>query len=363
MMLSTAGRHVAAAVLLRQILDEMPEAQPVRLELAKVLARMGDESGARRTLRELQAGRLPAEVARFVDQYSAALRARKPFGATFEVALAPDSNINRATRSDTLGTLVGDFILDEDAKQKSGVGVAFRGQAAARLRLSDSVNLLARSSTSANVYRDAEFNDVAAGMAAGPEFHLGSNRLSAEVDRSWRWFGGKLWLRSTTAGLSLLRPLDGRSQLRLRGSLGKVDHQLNRLQSGRAYSASVTYERALSPTTGIGASLAVDRQVARDPGYATRSVQLAAFAYRDLGSLTLFGSLSGSRLVADERLFLFPEKRRDRHLQASVGATFRRLAVGGFAPLLRLTHETNESSVEVFDYRRTRTEVGIARAF
>lgn len=363
MMVGKAGRQTEAAVLFRQILDEQPKAQRVRLELAQILDQLGDESGARRALREVQAGGLPADVVRLVDRYSAALRAQKPFGANFEAAFAPDSNINRATRSDTLGTVIGDFILDEQARQKSGVGAALRGQVYARIRLSETAGLLGRVSGTADLYRESDFNDRALALSAGPELRLGRDRLSAEASRTWRWFGGELFLRSTTLGLTYLRPLGRRSQLRLSGTAGTVNHRLNRLQGGRSYSASFAYERALSATTGIGASLALDRQALRDPGYATRSGQLAAFAYHELGATTLVGSLSAGRLNADGRLFLYPERRHDQLYRASVGATFRQFEIGSFAPFLRLTRERNKSSIEIFDFRRTRTEFGIARAF
>ncbi len=64
-------------------------------------------------MRQAQAGGLPPEVARFVDRYSAALRDQKPLGASIDIAPAPDSNIDRATRSQTLGTVLGDFTFDE----------------------------------------------------------------------------------------------------------------------------------------------------------------------------------------------------------------------------------------------------------
>ena len=72
---------------------------------------------------------LPPAVARLVDRYSEALRAARPCGASLEIALAPDSNINRATRSDTLGTVLGDFDIDKDSKAKSGTGLSLHGQA------------------------------------------------------------------------------------------------------------------------------------------------------------------------------------------------------------------------------------------
>jgi len=35
----------------------------------------------------------------------------------------------------------------------------------------------------------------------------------------------------------------------------------------------------------------------------------------------------------------------------------------GFAPVTRFSIERNRSSIEFYDYRRTRSEVGVVRAF
>ena len=124
MLATTTGRIREAAVLLRRVIDSRPDAQRARLELASVLVRLGDEQGARRELRAVRAGQLPPELARMVDRWSETLRSRKPFGVTVEVAMAPDSNINRATRSDTLDTIIGDLDITRDGKERSGVGIA-----------------------------------------------------------------------------------------------------------------------------------------------------------------------------------------------------------------------------------------------
>ena len=363
MKLARNGGYARSAMLLRRILDEEPGALRVRLELARMLDLMGDEDGARRLLREAQAAGLPPDVVRFVDRYSAALRARKPFGGSIDLAIAPDSNINRATRGDTLGTVIGDFVLDDDAKQRSGVGLAIHGQVYRRFRLSERASLLARLSGAADIYRKGDFSTVALGISVGPEFLLGRDRLAIDAGATRRMLGGKPLSSTVTLGASLLHPLDKVSQLRIAASVGSVAQKLNRLQSGRSYAAAIAYERALSPTAGIGASLGVDRQSLRDPGYSTRCAQATLFAYRELGATTLVASVSHGRLRADERQFLFPDRRKDRFDRASLGATFRRFAVRGFAPFVRLSYERNRSSVGIFDYRRARSEVGIARAF
>ena len=66
---------------------------------------------------------------------------------------------------------------------------------------------------------------------------------------------------------------------------------------------------------------------------------------------------------ADERLALFPDKRSDRYSRLSLGVTLRQLQFQGFAPVARFTIERNRSTIEFYDYRRRRTELGIVRAF
>jgi hypothetical protein len=69
------------------------------------------------------------------------------------------------------------------------------------------------------------------------------------------------------------------------------------------------------------------------------------------------------RLNADERLLLFPEKRADHYSRLSFGVTLRQLQFREFAPVARFTIERNKSTIEFYDYRRTRSEIGVVRAF
>ena len=75
------------------------------------------------------------------------------------------------------------------------------------------------------------------------------------------------------------------------------------------------------------------------------------------------GGAQYGRLRADERLFLFPEKRSEHYYQLSLGATFRRLTFHGFAPVARFVVERNRSSIAFYDYGRRQAELGFVRAF
>ena len=363
-LLQARGANVEAAVLLRQIVDNRPTAIPVRLELAQLLHKMGDTDSAWRQMRAAQSAGLPRDVARLVDRYSEALRAARPFGASLEIAMAPDSNINRATRSDLLGTVIGDFEIGDDSKAKSGIGLSLRSQVYRRFAPGGGdFSLLARVSGVADTYRRSEYNDMAVELSGGPEWRLGRDQLNLEFGAGQRWYGQKPFQRSARASVSLSHPFGGRTLARIVASAAKIDNRVNDLQDGRAYSAALSVERALTPTFGAIGTIAADRQDLKDPGYATTSWRAGLNLWRDLGRVTLSAGGEIGRTRADERLALFLDRRSDRYSKLSFGAAFRQLALGGFAPIARLTFERNRSSIAFYDYRRTRTEIGVVRAF
>jgi tetratricopeptide (TPR) repeat protein len=362
-MLSDIGRHADAAMQFRAILDEKPGAQRVRLELARSLALLGDERGARRELRQAQAGGLPPAVQQIVDQFAGALRSRKPLGGSIEVALAPDSNINRATSAETLDTIVAPLQLDEDARAQSGIGIKLGGQGYVRLPLDDSLNLLGRLSGQGSLYGRSQFNDIAASAQLGIEYAIGDDRWRPAVGRVYRWYGGPLYAHTDTVSLNWLHSAGGRAQVDFDLAAGRADYRANDLQDGWIYDLAVSYERALGQRSGGALSLSAQRQTARDPGYATVSGGIGLVIWREAGQTTLYGSLGVRRLNADRRLFLYPEQRRDWYLRAGVGVTLRQLAVEGFAPLVRVNYERNSSTVGIYDFDRVTVDVGMTQAF
>ena len=364
MLADEQGENRSAALLLRRILDDEPDSPRVRLELARMLAQMGDREGAGRELRAAQAIGLPDDVSRLVRFYQQALDGRKPFGGGIEIALAPDSNINRATQSDTLGTIIGDFDLTEDAQETSGIGFATRAQAYARLPLAGSTQLLTRVSGSARLYGRSEFDDYTLAAQAGPEFKVfGSGELSLAGFAGIRWFGREPYQKSYGAIADLTAPLGTRARLRVRASAKQEDDRLNDLRDGERYTASVGIDRSLSARAGMGLEIDGDRQVAADPGYSTVSGGVGGYIYREFGRTTAVLRAGYSHLEADQRLFLYPERRRDDRFEISASGTFRALQVKGLAPLVRIGWERNLSTVEIYDYRRISAELGITAAF
>lgn len=356
-------RYGDAALEFRRILDDKPGAARVRLELARMQAMLGNMAAARKELRAAQAAGLPSAVEQLVRFYSRALNARKPLGGSIEVALAPDSNINRATRSDTLGTVIGDFALDDDAQAKSGIGLALQGQGYFRLGIEPGADLLVRASTDATLYRDADFNDVTVALQAGPQYSWGGNQLTFSAGPSRRWYGRHLFSSTIGGGVSWQRPVGKRGQVRLDGNIAHVTNRRNALQTADDFTVSANVDRAFSARSGGGIQIFGFREAARDPGYSLAMGGTSVYLFRELGRTTLVGTLGYSHLEADARLFLYPERRVEDRYSASVAATMRAVHLGSFAPLVRLKWERNRSSIEIYDYRRVVAEFGVTSAF
>lgn len=355
--------YAGAAVLLRQILDEQPGVARVRLELARLQALMGNLGAAGRELRAAQAAGLPPEVERLVRFYASTLAAQRPFGLSAELALAPDTNINRATSSETLETVIGDFELNEDARARSGVGVATKASAFLRVGIEPGTDLMLRANGYGRFYRQGEFNDTIASLQAGPQYRSGSDRISLLGSASWRWFGGRPY--SFGYGLSgdWTHPVSGTAQLRVDGGAIHTHDRLNALRSADRLSLGVGVDKAFSARTGGGLRLSGARELANDPGYSTAGGGLDAYLYREIGSTTAVLRAGYDHLEADARLFLYPRRRVDDRLSAGLSGTFRALRVGAIAPQVTLGYEKSFSTIGLYDYSRASAEIGIVAAF
>ena len=137
----------------------------------------------------------------------------------------------------------------------------------------------------------------------------------------------------------------------------------NALQDGPLYDVNLSVELALTLRAGAAVGVAVSRQEAVDPSFASWAGGPFVYGWHDLGRTTLFGSMNVRRPVSDERNFLFPDKRREWFLAGRFGMVVRAVTVGGFSPTARVGIERNISSVKIYDYRRVYGELGITRTF
>lgn len=113
-----------AISLYRRILVEEPNAERVRLDLARAFFLKGDYENAERQFRFARAGNIDDTVKANVDHFLSEINRLREWTFNFSFALAPDSNENAATSANQVNIFGLPFALDKDAREQSGVGVA-----------------------------------------------------------------------------------------------------------------------------------------------------------------------------------------------------------------------------------------------
>jgi hypothetical protein len=89
----------------------------------------------------------------------------------------------------------------------------------------------------------------------------------------------------------------------------------------------------------------------------------SGYLFGEFGRTTAVLSISYSRLEADARLALYPQRRSDDLMTATGTLTLRRFRIGTFAPYVRLRLEKNASTVGIYDFSRIAGETGLTAAF
>lgn len=362
-LLEAQGNKGAAIEQLKSLLDEKPNAGRPRLELARLLAATGDESGARRELRRAGAAGLPDDVARVVDRFATALRSSRQIGGAFEIAIAPDSNINRATSQERVDTVVAPLTLDRDARATSGIGFSGSVQGFARAKITDDVELLSRASARADLYGKSRFNDIVLTLASGPEIRVSGARVRPAAIAQRRWFGGDLYSQSFGGSLNVLKPLDRVSQIEGELTILKSRYERVPIQDGVLMDISLAYDRAFSPRLSARISARATRQDAKIDFLSNKSAGADLLVSRAFGKQLVFVQASAFRLRADAREPLFRATREDTRFDLTAGVILRRFTFRGFAPLVRATYSHSDSTIPIYDFKRTRFEFALSREF
>lgn len=321
MLLARLPRYREAATALCALLDEKPDAARVRLVLAQVLALMGDEGGARRELRQVQATGLPENVAQAIGQFDTALRSPKRAGLRLELALTPGTNINRATEVRSLDTIIAPLTLFRDARAQSGIGVHMSGEGYRKIPVGGGVSVVPRLNSLATFYGKSAYNDITVTGLVRLEVQRKHNRFTASGGHGWRWYGKLSYMHMDVASVDWIHALNPTAQLNGSLSAAKTDFQLNDLQDGTLFSLSLGVDKALSVRSGLSMTLNAARQSARDPGYATASGGVRLVGWREAGHTTLFATIALQRTEGDAALLLFGTRRREWFASARAGAT------------------------------------------
>ncbi|WP_109355074.1 surface lipoprotein assembly modifier [Sphingorhabdus sp. EL138] len=362
----------------RSILDEDPGQTRVRLELARTYLMSGKEASADYHFRLAQNDEnLPDEIARTIRNTRSILRDQRVWRFSFDFGFAPDTNINGATNAETidvnfgaifpvLGDAQGELQLDENARQRSGVGQIAGFSGGIRLKASDKLAFLFDADSKIINYKGKAADDIVGQIAAGPEFRIARYAsVSVQAVGQQRWFGGRLATREYGARLGFQTALSRGQRAGIELDGRRVDSKLSDSFSGWQLGANATYEHLIGKSLIASASIFARRDLLDSDQFSSLNYGMNL----GVGGEMPFGlnagiSASISRSTFDEaNTFYSTEKRRDWRTFARAYIGSRQIKVLGFSPSIDYNYSRVDSNYDLYQMNRHRVNFKFAKFF
>lgn len=364
MILVAQAEYQPAIRVFRLILIDQPKATRVRLELARAFYEAGDFDNATRQFQFALAANPPNEVVANIRGYLAAIREAKSYSYNLTVSLAPDTNVNAGSAAREV-TLFGlPFDLSEDARGRSGVGLAVTAGGEWLPRIGNGKRLRLGLQAQRREYSGSDFDDMILAGYAGPRIVTGKWDISVLGTAYRRWYGPDPYNRAWGARVESTIHVTPRLDLSQAFALQFVRYRQQPHRDGRLASASASAFYALTPGSAATLRAGIGREIAQDDGFSNWSGFLAAGYFRELPmGFSAYVEPSLSRARYDEALSAFGRKRRDSTKSISITLLNRFIVLDRFTPRVSYTFTKQDSSVPLYEFKRNRVELGLTTTF
>ena len=359
------GDWETAIARFRAMLSRDPTLVRVRLDLALAYFQARHDGRATYHFRQaLGAPDLPPAARDNALAFLDEIRRRKTWSVSTAVALAPDNNINAATRARIVELFGLPAVLSEDARQTSGVGLSVNVSGTYEARLSPDLRFRTSAGLSTRTYRKRQFNNRTVTVRAGPRFLFEKFDLRPALTGRLRQLGGELYVRA--GGLELSGDWQVAPEWRLSGALNaeRLFYETF-LGNGDGYGAQVSVTRAFGQATSVRVDTAVRRESVESKANSWRQLVVGVSVTRELpGGFVATVGPSYQWRHYDRAIPIFgPDARRDRTRVGRISISNRNFELFGFMPEIAVRNERRNSNLSLYGYTRTVAEFGLVRTF
>ena len=358
------SNHQQAIREFRAILIDEPGAARVRLELARAFFLAKDYGNALRHFQFALAGDPPAGVKANIRQYMATIRQAKSLSYSLSFAVAPDSNLNGGSSAREVSLFGLPFDLDEDARKRSGVGLQIEAGGEWAPHIGTGKRLRIGLHGQRREYKGSNFDEMTAAAYAGPRIVAGKWDLSLLGTAYRRWHGSRPYSKSLGGRLESTYHVTPRIGITTGIAVQSVRYEASRVRDGWLGSIGGSAYYALTPTSALTLKLGASREKARLDAFSNRSGFVAIGYFRELPmgfSGYIEPSLSHARY--DEALAAFGRKRSDWTPSLTVTLLNRHIVLDRFTPRIAYTYTRQSSSIPLYEFARSRVEVGLTTSF
>ena len=256
--------------------------------------------------------------------------------------------------------------LNENARERSGVGQTAGFSGGIRLKTSDKVAFLFDADSKIINYKGKAADDIVGQIALGPEVRLGEyTSLSVQAVGQQRWYGGRVATREYGGRIGLQKVLSEGQRIGAELDVRKSDSSLSDSYSGWQLGANATYEHLVGKSLIASASLFARRDLLNSKGFSSLNYGLNL----GIGGELPFGfnagvSASVSRSTFDEALLIYSsEKRKDWRSFARAYIGTRNLKFLGFSPSIDYNYSRVDSNYTLYEMNRHRVNFKFAKYF
>jgi outer membrane protein len=358
------GDHKRAIKIFRDALIDHPEAVRIRLELARAFYLDGDYANATRQFRFALAGNPPKGVAAAINHYLDLIRQSKSWSYSFDVSLAPDTNLNAGpgTRDITIYGLP--FELSDDARGQSGIGLSLDGSAEYAPSIGKDTRLRMGIQAGQLLYTKPEYDDTNATVYVGPRFVRGRWDFSVLATGFVRRYGGDPYNGAVGGRLEATYYPSGKTAISASFAAQRARYAFDTGQNGGAYTFSTSVIHTLDAVSGFVVKGGVSRQSAIDPARANTAYYAAVGYFRDLpGGFTIYVEPSLALARYDGLFEAFGVTRSDTGYTDTLTLLNRHIVLSRFTPKISYSYTHQNSNIALYQYRRSRVEIGLTTTF
>ena len=355
LILKAEGDLTSAAEKFRAALADDPKLTLVRADLAQTLVELQQDDSAKHHLELLVADAPTEQDAAGVRSFIDRIDERSPFKFSAFLSVAPSSNVNNGSGHSTVYSPVfgGALTIDDDSREKSGIGAAVGGSVGYTKRLGNDFLAVAAGSAEARIYNDKDFNSYTLSQSAEIRYmfergYLGLGAVASqaldnsEFDLSYVSYGPRL---STRLNLTAHDRLTASTTYEWR------DYGGSAVNDGTAWISDVAWNHAFDSSFNVTLSAGFDDVEAQSAmiSYETRSAGFST--YKELPMGFTINAAGEARFTEFDALNVVAGVvREDTRLIGGLTLTKRDLNIFDFAPAVNYTYVNNTSNISLYDY-------------
>jgi len=350
---------------LERALIQRPGFDQARLELARAYFMQGDDRRARREFETIRAHDPPANVAQKIERYLLAIQRRADAYETtvsgyVEAGGGYDSNVNSATSSDAVDTVVGRITLPNDNREQSDSFGHLQTRGRVSHPVSPGVNLLGEIGLRGRFHADEdEFDTATLDASFGALWRQEDWRLRAMVDGGQFYLDDDEYRDRIGARVGYRLDVSQRSTLGVNLSVSELGHDtqdfldstLGVLDAGLTHSLDGPRLASVSVGAFVGGESADDDGTRAQANAERDIIGVRAGAQgRVAPEWSYRGSVEARASDYDEADLLFSESRDETYYALGLALDWRPTAHWTVGPQLRVS--SNDSNIDLYEYER-----------